>query len=152
VPGTRRGGVGADAKVYYTLSLSDPDVKQAARHIDDALRRPTQTFPSWLGKSVPGGRPDQPLHRTWDEDEIAKSRRAANLICDDVWGSYDGDILNCDEYPFATTREGAGRGDKRYSARLIDAGDNQESGRTLQKTFTLNRLLDGDPFYVSIRP
>jgi hypothetical protein len=71
--------------------------------------------------------------------------------CEDVWGKgYDGNKLNCDEYPFQSTIEGAAEGDRRYSSRLIPAADNQKAGSMLNSTYTANRVLNGDAFYVSI--
>jgi hypothetical protein len=58
--------------------------------------------------------------------------------------------MNCDEFPFASTKEGSTKGDSMFSARLIDANDNQEAGRRLNSIYTLNRLLDNDPFYIQI--
>ncbi|WP_352247673.1 NucA/NucB deoxyribonuclease domain-containing protein [Amycolatopsis nalaikhensis] len=53
-----------------------------------------------------------------------------------MWGPYDGNLLNCDEYPFKSTREGAAKGDGNYSARLIDARDNQAAGNWLNSNYT----------------
>lgn len=50
-----------------------------------------------------------------------------------------------DEYPFASTKEGAAAPGNRFSARLT-------GGRRLNEMFTLNRVLDGDAFYVKITP
>ncbi|WP_428832316.1 hypothetical protein [Kitasatospora cinereorecta] len=45
--------------------------------------------------------------------------------CDDIWGDYAGAGPECDEYPLPSTYEGASLGDRRYSARLIEAADNK---------------------------
>lgn len=108
------------------------------------------TFPSWVGKSTPGE--DEPLHRVLDQEIRDDNRAEVRRTCLDIWGDYDGSQLNCDEYPFASTYEGAAFGDDRYSARLIDAADNQEAGRRLGQIFRQNRILDGDSFYVRIIP
>ncbi|MEV7197984.1 hypothetical protein AB0N81_40250 [Streptomyces sp. NPDC093510] len=42
------------------------------------------------------------------------------------------------------------KGDNRYSVRLIDGKDNGAGGKRIDKTYTQNRVLDGDPFYVKI--
>ncbi|GHK05869.1 hypothetical protein SY2F82_76660 [Streptomyces sp. Y2F8-2] len=55
-----------------------------------------------------------------------------------------------DEYPFASTKEGSTKGDNRFSVRLIDGKDNRKGGERLNHVYTLNRILDGDPFYVKI--
>ncbi|MGW1982040.1 NucA/NucB deoxyribonuclease domain-containing protein [Streptomyces collinus] len=70
--------------------------------------------------------------------------------CKKVWGDYSGSGLECDEYPFASTKEGSTKGDNRFSVRLIDGPDNRKGGERLNEMYTLNRMLDGDPFYVKI--
>ncbi|MFD2422412.1 NucA/NucB deoxyribonuclease domain-containing protein [Amycolatopsis pigmentata] len=150
VAGKARGTVFTQAKVVVPFSLSSPTYPQSARHYSDALTNPVTTFPSTLGKNVPGA--TTPLHRTLNTATQDANNAAARKTCDDVWGPYDGTLLNCDEYPFASTQEGAAKGDGNYSARLIDAGDNQAAGRWLNSNYTLNRILDGDAFYIAITP
>ncbi|MEU4674700.1 NucA/NucB deoxyribonuclease domain-containing protein [Amycolatopsis sp. NPDC023774] len=92
------------------------------------------------------------MHRTLNSATQTANNNAARATCAAVWGPYDGNLLNCDEYPFASTQEGAGPGNGNYSARLIDAGDNQAAGRWLDSNYTLNRIIDGDPYYIAITP
>ncbi|MFW5420951.1 hypothetical protein J0910_30490 [Nocardiopsis sp. CNT-189] len=153
----KHGTVLADTPGLYTLSLDDPAVEQTALHIYDAQNRPERTFPSHLGKTVPGKKPQgqeegRPLHRMENKKKKDKNRRAAGRVCTDVWGDKgDGDLVNCDEYPFASTYEGASTGDRRsFSARLIGGDDNKEAGHILLLTYQEQRILDGDPFYVQI--
>lgn len=150
IVGRHQGTVFVEAESFYELSLSDPAVQETAQHISDAQNNPWMTFPSWVGKSTPGE--DEPLHRVLDQEIRDDNRAEVRRTCLDIWGDYDGSQLNCDEYPFASTYEGAAFGDDRYSARLIDAADNQEAGRRLGQIFRQNRVLDGDPFYVRIIP
>ena len=63
-----------------------------------------------------------------------------------------GQQLNCDEYPFATTREGAGKAAGNHSTRLIDATDNQNAGRRLSSGYINNCIIDGDDFYITPAP
>ncbi|MGR3868089.1 NucA/NucB deoxyribonuclease domain-containing protein [Streptomyces graminifolii] len=63
-----------------------------------------------------------------------------------MWGDYTGTDLQCDEYPFAFTKEGSTKGDNRFSVRLIDGTDNGKGGRRLDEMYTLNRIIDGDAF------
>ncbi|MEV0392934.1 hypothetical protein [Polymorphospora rubra] len=147
-------------------------VAESIQHIDDALHRPERTFPSFLGKSVPGkyrpelGANQRPLHRLFDQLNQNRNRDNANKVCDDVWGedAHDPD-LNCDEFPFATTFEGAYMGSTvstgnpdgwqtwNGSARLIGEVDNQTSGnRYLNVRFYhAHRILHTDPFFVDIQ-
>ncbi|MCC3650767.1 hypothetical protein LIX60_04590 [Streptomyces sp. S07_1.15] len=148
--GKHQGTVFTEARVELQLSLSDEAIKESTRHIRDALQYPERTFPSWPGKSIPGK--DEPLHRLIDEKKQEDNRDVAIDTCHDIWGDYSGTGLQCDEYPFASTKEGANAGDDRYSARLIDGPDNEAGGRRLNSMYTANRILDGDPFYVKINP
>ncbi|MFF4507588.1 hypothetical protein [Streptomyces sp. NPDC001401] len=45
---------------------------------------------------------------------------------------------------------GPTKGDNRFSVRLIDGTDNRKGGERLAEMYTLNRILDGDPFYMKI--
>ncbi|WP_418952621.1 NucA/NucB deoxyribonuclease domain-containing protein, partial [Streptomyces pyridomyceticus] len=58
----------------------------------------------------------------------------------------------CDDYPFSSTYEGANKGDNRYSARLIDGKDNGGRVNMIKDVLATNRILDNDPFYVTIVP
>ncbi|WP_157983505.1 NucA/NucB deoxyribonuclease domain-containing protein [Nocardiopsis sp. TNDT3] len=146
-----QGTVFTDARVTYSLSLSDPAVRESALHIRDALDYPERTFPSWLGKTVPGGK-EEPLHRLINRARQDDNRDTAVENCENVWGDYNGTLLNCDEYPFSSTYEGASLGNMRYSSRLIEARDNQLAGARLGGMYARNRMLDGDAFYVQITP
>ncbi|MEU7213867.1 NucA/NucB deoxyribonuclease domain-containing protein [Streptomyces sp. NPDC044989] len=148
IAGKFKGTVFRQARVELQLSLSDTAITESTRHIRDAQQHPERTFPSWVGKSIPGA--TEPLHRLVDEDKQAANRRAAIATCENIWGDYSGTRLQCDEYPFASTKEGADTGDDRYSARLIDGDDNEAGGRRLNSMYIANRMLDGDPFYVRI--
>ncbi|MFE2462975.1 NucA/NucB deoxyribonuclease domain-containing protein [Streptomyces sp. NPDC059402] len=148
VAGKYKGTVFTEARVELSMSQSDPDVDESALHIYDAQSRPELTFPSWPNKTVPGA--TEPLHRLIDADEQQKNRDKSIKTCKNVWGDYSGTSLQCDEYPFVSTKEGSNKGDDRYSVRLIEGTDNEEGGRRLNTMYTLTRMLDGDPFYVKI--
>ncbi|MGV2916347.1 NucA/NucB deoxyribonuclease domain-containing protein [Streptomyces alfalfae] len=148
IAGKHKGTVFTEARVQLTMSRKDPEVKESALHIYDAQKRPERTFPSFVGKSVPGEK--KPLHRLVDKDKQDDNRTKSIGECKKVWGNYTGSGLQCDEYPFASTREGSKKGDNRFSVRLIDGKDNLAGGKRINKTYTRNRVLDGDPFYVKI--
>ncbi|SCG39119.1 NucA/NucB deoxyribonuclease domain-containing protein [Micromonospora coxensis] len=139
------------------------EVMYTVRHIEDALLRPIRTFPSFPFKSPPGryradaGLDQRPLHRLFDDAITDKNRAAAGKVCNDVWGDRARDPnLDCDEYPFASTQEGAWTATNQAtqpwhgSARLIPSDDNQTAGRAYLSTafYQANRLLDWDAFYV----
>ncbi|MER6424501.1 NucA/NucB deoxyribonuclease domain-containing protein [Streptomyces sp. NPDC001137] len=148
VAGKYKGTVFTAARVELAMSQKDPAVNESALHIYDALNRPERTFPSWPGKTVPGVK--EPLHRMVDQSKIDKNRQKSIGECKKVWGDYSGSGLQCDEYPFASTEEGSTKGDNRFSVRLIDGTDNRKGGERLAEMYTLNRILDGDPFYMKI--
>lgn len=145
-----RGTIFSDVRSVFSLSLSDDAVKESARHIDDALHHPERTFPSWLGKNIPGE--TTPLHREMDTKKQDENNRLAKATCIDVWGSYEGQVMNCDEYPFKATKEGAAYSNGNYSSRLIDKTDNQIAGNLMLQHFGSDRVHNGEAFYVNIRP
>ncbi|MGW7642126.1 NucA/NucB deoxyribonuclease domain-containing protein [Streptomyces decoyicus] len=55
----------------------------------------------------------------------------------------------CDEYPFASTKEGDNP--QAGSTRLISKNDNQKAGTRLRTWYKDNRVIVGDPFWVSIK-
>ncbi|MFF4384595.1 NucA/NucB deoxyribonuclease domain-containing protein [Kitasatospora sp. NPDC001547] len=122
----------------------------------DAQNTPERTFPSFAGKGIPGAK--QPLHQLINREKQDENRKVAIATCRIIWGDYANSGLQCDEYPFSSTYEGANQKDstgnlvKRYSARLIDGKDNGDGGNLIKDVFTVNRILDTDPFYVTIVP
>ena len=151
------GAVFPEVVPTFALALSDPGVDQSARHISDAWNRPQYTFPSWVGKTVPGR--DDELHRLADDTDNRLNREKSIAVCKDVWGDYSENLLQCDEFPFASTKEGSFTGPRdsgstaqRFSARLIDGADNVRAGGRLGAFYTGNRLVDGDPFRMRIDP
>jgi hypothetical protein len=92
----------------------------------------------------------------------------AKKVCVDVWGpNYATGGLECDEFPFQSTYEGAHRssgGDwTRWhgSARPIPGNENLQGGLALQAFYGQNRILDdtegavqsvADGFWVHVTP
>ncbi|WP_078623251.1 NucA/NucB deoxyribonuclease domain-containing protein [Streptomyces prunicolor] len=69
--------------------------------------------------------------------------------------------LDCEEFPFATTYEGAAQhvydataSADNFSAKMIDSAENQAGGSQLGVYYGYNRIIDGsdDTFYVEITP
>ncbi|MEU6811264.1 hypothetical protein ABZ920_20180 [Streptomyces sp. NPDC046831] len=48
------------------------------------------------------------------------------------------------------TKDGSTKGDNRFSVRLTDGDDHETGGRGLDQMYTLNRVLDGDAFYIKV--
>ncbi|MEU0008214.1 hypothetical protein ABZ079_29120 [Streptomyces sp. NPDC006314] len=84
----------------FSLSHTDPEVKESAAHIADAQRAIT---------GHPGA--STPLHRITNERTINKHR---NAMCGRIHAPRGKD---CDEYPFAATKEGGNP--RRGSTRII---------------------------------
>ena len=115
---------------------------------------------------LPGGSAVSPLHRLTDSTLINANR---NKACPSSYPRPEG--KDCDEYPFASTYEGAytGGGTARtfpwcqitlagtpstgptgYSVCMIDASENRSAGSVMNSSlFRPYRVLDGDAFIIS---
>ena len=58
----------------------------------------------------------------------------------------------CDEYPFASTWQGARTGGGHFNWRMINGTQNEEGGKALGRFYLYNRILDKDRFLVWIKP
>lgn len=59
-------------------------------------------------------------------------------------------MWSCDEYPFATTLEGAAKTPPPNSGSVwVPKSENDSQGGTLSAFYAAERVLDGDKFYVS---
>jgi hypothetical protein len=116
---------------------------------------------------LPGGWDQIPLHRLVDSTLQNANRTKA---CPDSWMRPPG--KTCDEYPFASTNEGAftGGGTARtwpecqitlpapsstgptgYSVCMISGTENSSAGSVLNSVlYVPNRVIDGDAFYVGV--
>jgi hypothetical protein len=133
-----------------TLSYHFGSEGELAEHISRAQR-----------SGLPGT-----LTRVTDSVRIAKNRATA------CRASYRSPGKDCDEYPFASTYEGAASGggprtfagcgisavpqgatgSKGFSVCMINRGQNQTGGSQLLFFYNNNRVLDKDPFRVSVGP
>jgi hypothetical protein len=148
-PGKDIGCVFANVTPVLTYSLSWP-YPELARHIADAQ-----------GSGLPSL-----LTRLTDPGLIEANRATA---CPDSYPRPDG--KSCDEYPFASTYQGAAftgggprtfdwcqvdigqpgsTGESGYSVCMIDADQNSGGGSALGSFYGDNRVIDHDAFYVSI--
>jgi hypothetical protein len=134
-----------------------------AQHIKTAFTKPADTKPYMSAKRVPGQTPDQPLHRTVNKTRKDDNRKAAVKQCERYWGANytHGGTRECDEYPFATTCEGAAEHDYdadaqkfNISVKPIAEEDNGAGGNLLISFYAKNRIIDGmeDGFIVKIVP
>lgn len=115
---------------FFTLSLSDPTVGQAAQTDQDG-QMTLPGNPGWYGHG-------SVLTRDTNQADMQANRAAA---CKGVPPS-------CDEYPYASTHQGAAFGP--VIARSISASQNSKEGSLLSSFFLTNRIGEADPFYVNI--
>jgi hypothetical protein len=147
-----------------TLALSakaGAEERAEAQHIRQAFVTPQDTKPYMSAKKVPGQIAKAPLHRTVSARRIDDNRKAAVKQCRRYWGANytNGGTKECDEYPFASTYEGAAEHDYdpearkfNFSAKPIPKDDNKAGGLILKSFYAKNRIVDGldDGFLVKI--
>ncbi|MFD5375072.1 hypothetical protein ACFWJE_11765 [Streptomyces griseoincarnatus] len=145
-----------------TLSAKQGAEERAeAAHIRQAFLTPLDTKPYMSAKKVPGQTAKEPLHRTVSASRIDMNRAAAVKQCKRYWGAdyTQGGTLECDEYPFASTYEGAAEPEFdsdakkfNFSAKPIAKDDNRAGGSILKSYYAKNRIIDGmdDGFIVKI--
>lgn len=142
---------------FFDYSFGGP-YSELAQHIYDAQQ-------SGLPGAYPGTGPNSsPLTRVTDP-----SRRDQNryIACEQP-GYSAPPGKSCDEYPFASTWQGAaagggprssgwcnipvsaGSGPYGWSVCMIDAGQNSAGGGVLGNWYVANRIISGDPFYIRI--
>ena len=110
-------------ELNYSLSGPYPEL---AAHIRDAQQ-----------SGLPGGSSTRPLHRLTDSDMREKNR---NTSCPSSLTRPPG--TDCDEYPFASTWEGAATGSGGFSRRFIDSTQNRLGGSALATFYNKNRVIE----------
>lgn len=135
----------------FHYDRTNTDVKAVAKHVFDALHAPQLTYPKKTDKDIPGyiWRGDKPLHRNYPKfdsasaDVTKKNEAAKNAACA---GLSHNTGEQCDEFPFASTKEGAGKGDGNFSVKYVPQSDNSKAGGALSKWYGQDRILDGDAY------
>lgn len=148
---------------HLQYSISDPRVARVAQHIYAAQHIPDSTYPLATGKKIPGmytGDAAAPaLHRTpyqgtvWKANSAEKTRACNRRPPYTTTGPPppDDPTWQGDEYPFASTLEGAASPDWDFSVRYVPESDNTTAGTLLRQYYFSDRILyDQDPFYVQI--
>lgn len=122
----------------FTLSVSDPSVNETAQHIALAQFE----LPGSPGSLIAGN----PLTRLTDPVARVANRTAA---CQGFVPARPRD--QCDEYPFASTYQGAAlAGPGNFSVASVAGLDNTTAGGRLGAFYQRNRIYDGEEFYVDI--
>lgn len=157
------------------MSATHPTMGLSASFIRDAQNGTGgRVEPNIPGKKVPGKFNEDPLHRlyhaydvtrtgpsSWKGRRIQASRRKINRVCRQEWGANwrkgpNNTVLECDEYPFATTYENSALvyddGPYSYAVRPVQREHNGAAGNFYGQWMSSDRILDSDPFYVIITP
>ncbi|MGW4412987.1 NucA/NucB deoxyribonuclease domain-containing protein [Nonomuraea sp. NPDC004702] len=178
ISNTNQTGIGTtvrcDSATYVqykggcVFSLTLPWVKfhwgkgydQAFNHYWNACTRPgLETYPTDTSKAIHGCRnPNIPteenkLHREYQNIRNANQSQT-NRWCNNMWPGYaNNGAKQCDEYPFASTRERTNvRNNKTNSISLcpVDTADNGAAGLILDRHYyQKDRILIGDAFYTT---
>ncbi|MFE7167116.1 NucA/NucB deoxyribonuclease domain-containing protein [Streptomyces sp. NPDC057616] len=137
LPGAPRqvGCVNLAAVPVISYSLTGP-WPEVAKHIKDAQ---ATGLPGKYGTT-------HYLTRLTNGSKITENRRTA---CPSSLPRPAG--KSCDEYPFASTWQGAKYSGGPFSRRMINASQNTDAGRALNGFYTYSRVLEGDRFLVWIR-
>lgn len=141
--------------VTETMWFSVAQSGGAANHILTALYHPDETLPPLPGKVIPGRPGTTPLHRTQDPALIQAHRDVAIPTCQYYWPNYTQDGSECDEFPFASTLEGATDADN-FSVEPISKSDNASGGGVMSSFYTYRRIIAddtdkvNDPFWVDV--
>jgi hypothetical protein len=154
-----------DAVLHYSKASGSP-VQEVAEHIALAQTRPEDTKPGGVGKIIPGSVDSKrklsrlvPELGVGRDDRYEANRLLAVANCIRFWGlGYaEGGRKDCDEYPFASTYEGAaynlwnGGGTAiSYSSKPLSSSQNRAAGRALGVWYAVDHILERDGFYVRI--
>ncbi|MFF4187640.1 NucA/NucB deoxyribonuclease domain-containing protein [Streptomyces sp. NPDC001691] len=134
-PAAAGGCVYPDYTPTYDISVTGP-FDQVAWHIDWAQHNLKNHW-GWQGHGPA-------LTRTMDQALIRANRRTA---CPSSIPRPPG--KSCDEYPFASTHQGASVNPD-FSCHMVPAAQNRLEGRARQSWYNTNRLLENDKFWVNV--
>lgn len=148
-------GLSTANTLQYKGKIITNKAKDHAVHIKEAMTS---------GKKIPGS-PDRiiqnplsptPLTRARSGnhpgDTEYENRKVVQAACADAFGAdyFAKTKKHCDEYPYATTLEGAANDFFDYSVKLISVTSNTAAGSTQSIFWQRYRVLPGDTFYVKI--
>ncbi|MET7728484.1 NucA/NucB deoxyribonuclease domain-containing protein [Streptomyces mirabilis] len=98
------------------------------------------------GMGVPGDTA-RALHRLTDQRQRDRNR---DVACDEKVTGPKRVGMSCDEYPFASTREGGFQSGMTNGWAWVPAKEQNAQGGLLITFYTENRVIDGDAFYVQV--
>ncbi|MGW9370381.1 NucA/NucB deoxyribonuclease domain-containing protein [Streptomyces xanthophaeus] len=141
---------------WFSYDYNDASVRQVAEHIFSAYVNPLSTEPRVdVPKKIPGEHGSSTtLTRNYPEFNAASGKvrddneRAKDAACRNL--TKGNSTYQCDEFPFASTKEGAGSGEN-FSVRYVPQTANGSAGGKLAAWYAQDRILDGDKFQVLIQ-
>ncbi|MEU5161193.1 hypothetical protein AB0G74_16515 [Streptomyces sp. NPDC020875] len=151
-PATKGAAAFAYISILRYSAKAGAEEKAVADHIRTAFQRPGATKPVNPNKSVPGGEAARALTRLYHDGKRHKRNRAAAVrTCVHYWGpNYTAGGKECDEFPFASTYQGAAQKTDEpsapadnYSALPLPKADNSKAGSMLGAFMDRYRILDG---------
>lgn len=173
-PGRPKACVFYDVIPHLQYALLNADGSKTpehavAEHIRDAFAYPNATYPLKIDgpKRIPGNYQgatlDDRLQRVpYDSPDHIANGKEKDRACNRVYPYTDTglevppvkDVEQCDEFPFATTVQGAVHPDWDFSVRAVPKDDNRDAGIALQDYYKNDRILyyDDDLFFVEILP
>jgi hypothetical protein len=152
------GAIFNKVRPILNFPVNDPfwaPMLESAQHYQDAMTHPETTVPIVPGKQIPGIIGGDPLTRLYyDQAWRDDNRSTAVATCVQEFGpNYTDGGKQCDEFPFASTQQGASAAhnpQRNFSVRAITGDDNEAAGRWLGAWYSYDRILDGDIFNIRV--
>ncbi|MEV4285413.1 LamG-like jellyroll fold domain-containing protein [Nonomuraea bangladeshensis] len=163
-----KGGGCVVSNVVPAFTMARNDVssngvpyKEMYDHVKKALTRPQETVPAPGGASFPdlqgikdikGGSELRPLRRHGYEPIQNGSRSTAKTVCDLELADEKEKGMDCDEFPFASTLEGAQRATPffNFSVQWVDQAANRSHGTLINAWYDNNRMINYDKFWIDL--
>ncbi|WP_433253916.1 NucA/NucB deoxyribonuclease domain-containing protein [Streptosporangium sp. CA-135522] len=114
------------------------------------------TFPDLTqAKTIPGSTPRNPLSRTRYSPDRKTNHAMSYEVCQLEFGEAvtKQPGMECDEFPFASTEQGAAFAKPRhnFSVQMLSKAQNQGYGAVLTAWYSNNRILRTDKFYMRLK-
>ncbi|MGX4733983.1 NucA/NucB deoxyribonuclease domain-containing protein [Kitasatospora griseola] len=129
-----------------SCTAHQPGIHRPGKHASSEVRKFTQGYPgehqqgSTLSRLYSGANPVA-------AQAYADNRSAVNRACTPLPHA---PIEECNEFPFASTREGAGVGNGNFSVKYVSATENSNAGYDLANFYGSQRVLHNDKLKVLI--
>ncbi|GAA4536445.1 NucA/NucB deoxyribonuclease domain-containing protein [Amycolatopsis samaneae] len=167
IPGRPKGCVFHDVVPHLQYRVHNPDgsnsiVHDVAEHIQFAFDHPDSTWPPENHPKKIPGKYTGVLDKDWVDhlervpygspDHTANGKEKDRACTNPAWPDKPQAGQQCDEFPFATTVQGAAHPYYDFSVRAVSADNNRDAGLALQAYYREDRILyyDLDFFYVQI--